>query len=59
MAGKTGTAESPPGEPHAWFAAYAPADSPRIAVVVMVEHVGEGSTFAAPIARRIFDKYLQ
>jgi len=58
VAGKTGTAESPPGEPHAWFAAYAPADSPRIAVVVMLEHVGEGSVFAAPIARRIFDRYF-
>jgi penicillin-binding protein 2 len=58
VAGKTGTAESPPGEPHAWFAAYAPADSPRIAVVVMIEHVGEGSTFAAPIVRRIFDHFF-
>jgi penicillin-binding protein 2 len=58
VAGKTGTAESPPGEPHAWFAAYAPADSPKIAVVVMLEHTGEGSTFAAPIVRRIFDRYF-
>jgi penicillin-binding protein 2 len=58
VAGKTGTAESPPGEPHAWFAAYAPADNPKIAVVVMIEHIGEGSAFAAPIARRIFEKYF-
>lgn len=58
VAGKTGTAESPPGEPHAWFAAYAPADNPRISVVVMVEHSGEGSSVAAPIARKIFEKYL-
>ena len=58
VAGKTGTAESPPGEPHAWFAAYAPADNPKIAVVVMIEHIGEGSTYAAPIARQIFEKYF-
>ena len=58
VAGKTGTAESPPGEPHAWFAAYAPADNPKIAVVVMIEHIGEGSAFAAPIARQIFEKYF-
>ncbi|MEP7198525.1 MAG: penicillin-binding protein 2 [Chloroflexota bacterium] len=58
VAGKTGTAESPPGEPHAWFAAYAPADAPRVAVVVLVEHGGEGSSVAAPIARRIFEKYF-
>lgn len=58
VAGKTGTAEAPPGLPHAWFAAYAPADSPKVAVVVMVEHSGEGSSIAAPIARRIFEKYF-
>ena len=58
VAGKTGTAESPPGEPHAWFAAYAPADDPRIAVVVMIEHSGEGSVVAAPIVRKILEKYL-
>ncbi len=58
VAGKTGTAESPPGEPHAWFAAYAPADNPKIAVVVMIEHGGEGSQAAAPIARKIFEHYF-
>ena len=58
VAGKTGTAESPPGEPHAWFAAYAPADDPKIAVVVMIEHSGEGSIVAAPIVRKILEKYL-
>ncbi len=58
VAGKTGTAQSPPGEAHAWFAAYAPADNAKIAVVVMIEHGGEGSSTAAPIARRIFDKYF-
>ncbi len=58
-AGKTGTAEVlKEGEPHAWFAGYAPADQPRIAVVVFVEHGGEGSKVAFPIFRQIVEKYL-
>lgn len=54
--GKTGTSETV-GEPHAWFAAYAPADKPEIAVVVIVEHAHEGSYVAAPIVRRIIEEY--
>ncbi len=58
-AGKTGTAEVlKEGEPHSWFAGYAPADNPKIAVVVFSEHGGEGSTTAAPIFREIVDKYF-
>ncbi len=58
-AGKTGTAEvGKSGEPHAWFAGYAPADNPRIAMVVLVEHGGEGSKAAAPVFREIVDKYF-
>jgi penicillin-binding protein 2 len=58
-AGKTGTAEVfKTGEPHSWFAGYAPADNPKIAVVVFSEHGGEGSTTAAPIFREIVDKYF-
>jgi penicillin-binding protein 2 len=59
VAGKTGTAEIlKTGEPHSWFAAYAPADNPKIAVVVIAEHGGEGSTTAAPIVREIVEKYF-
>lgn len=59
VAGKTGTAEVfKDGEPHSWFAAYAPAENPRIAVVVIGEHGGEGSKTAAPIVREIVDKYF-
>ena len=43
---------------HALFVAYAPADKPRIAVAVIVENGGHGSSVAAPIARRIMDAYL-
>lgn len=68
VAGKTGTAEAPPNGPHAWFAGYAPAapytrpdgaliNEPEIAIVVMVEHAGEGSEVAAPIFRRIVELY--
>ncbi|MGE5264523.1 MAG: penicillin-binding protein 2 [Acidobacteriota bacterium] len=58
-AGKTGTAEVlKEGEPHSWFAGYAPADNPKIAVVVLAEHGGEGSKTAAPIFREIVEKYL-
>jgi len=59
VAGKTGTAEAPGPDPlpHSWFAAYAPAGDPEIAVVVMVEHVGEGSTFAAPLTRQVIEAY--
>ena len=71
VAGKTGTAEapaSPTGFPHSWFAGYAPAapytaadgtaiTEPEIAVVVMIEHAGEGSTYAAPLFRRIVELY--
>ena len=57
VAGKTGTAESGQEEPHAWFAAYAPADAPEIAVVAIVEHSGEGSSFAAPLVRKVVEAY--
>ena len=43
---------------HALFISYAPADAPRIAVAVIVENGGHGSSVAAPIARRIMDAYL-
>ncbi len=59
ICGKTGTAESGSGLPHAWFAAYAgkTADDPEIAIAVVVEKSNEGSYIAAPIARRIVELY--
>ncbi len=72
MAGKTGTAQvvgdkhtkgigAIPKEwqDHAWFIAYAPADDPEIAVAVLVEHGGHGGSAAAPIAKRIIERYLK
>lgn len=59
IAGKTGTAETGVGQyPHAWFVCFAPAEHPRIAVTLIVEHGGEGSTVAAPLARQILEAAL-
>jgi len=59
VAGKTGTAESggPESIPHSWFAAYAPAGDPEIAIAVIVERAGEGSTVAAPMTRQVVEAY--
>ena len=72
VAGKTGTAqvitqevrtasEELPFEQrdHAWFASFAPADDPRIVVVVFVEHGGAGSRGAAPLAKPIYEAFLE
>jgi peptidoglycan glycosyltransferase len=54
VAAKTGTAENVPGQAtHAWFISFAPADHPRVAVAVIVEHGGVGGAVAAPIAKQV------
>lgn len=72
IAGKTGTAqvinygeERPDSEDlpeeirdHSLFIAFAPAEAPKIALAIIVEHGGHGSTKAAPIARELLDTYL-
>jgi penicillin-binding protein 2 len=58
-AGKTGTAQNPHGEDHAWFVGYAPADTPKVAVAVLVENAGFGGTIAAPIAGYVMERYLK
>jgi penicillin-binding protein 2 len=74
VAGKTGTAqvvtlaagrrlkesEMPYEErDHAWFAAFAPADKPEIAVVVLNEHGGHGGAQAAPAAMEVIKEYFR
>jgi len=71
--GKTGTAEVKkhhkdggekdldrwnPNASHAWFAGWAPAEDPEIAIVVLAEHGGGGGAVAWPIARQIIDGYF-
>jgi peptidoglycan glycosyltransferase len=65
VAGKTGTAQSAPGQPpHAWFTSFASVGDRNIAVAVVVEDGGKlgdeafGGTVAAPIARQVMEAYL-
>lgn len=58
-AGKSGTAEAPPGESHAWFGAYAPYDNPEIVVVAFAEHSGGGGgKTAGPIVAKVLNAYF-
>lgn len=64
VAGKTGTAQNPGGDPHAWFVSFAPAEQPTIAVAVVVLNGGDlgseatGGAIAAPIARTVMEEAL-
>jgi peptidoglycan glycosyltransferase len=64
VAGKTGTAQNPGGDPHAWFVSFAPAEQPTIAVAVVVLNGGDlgseatGGAVAAPIARTVMEEAL-
>jgi peptidoglycan glycosyltransferase len=59
VAGKTGTAGMADGSglTHAWFAGFAPADSPEVAIVVLL-HRGTGTRDAAPLAGEILRQYF-
>lgn len=58
LCGKTGTAQNPHGKNHSIFICFAPKDHPKIAISVVVENAGWGSTWAAPIASLMIEKYL-
>jgi penicillin-binding protein 2 len=58
IAGKTGTAENPSGEDHAIFFCFAPFDAPKIALCLIIERGGHGGVVAAPVAKRIVERYL-
>ena len=60
VAGKTGTAQVGDDKPdHAWFAGYVPADRPRYAFAVFLEHGGSGSKAAAPLARQVIMSMIE
>lgn len=73
VAGKTGTAQviemkgaylksehlSYFNRDHAWFVAYAPIEKPQVAIAVLVEHGGHGGDAAAPLAKKVFEKYME
>jgi cell division protein FtsI/penicillin-binding protein 2 len=59
VAGKTGTAQNPHGEDHAWFIGFAPFEDPQIAFCIFVENGGGGGAVAAPIARGIIALLLK
>ncbi len=58
MCGKTGTVQNPFGYDHSVFIAFAPKDNPKIAICVIVENGGYGTTWAAPMATFIMEKYI-
>ncbi|MFN3705750.1 MAG: penicillin-binding transpeptidase domain-containing protein [Thermoflexales bacterium] len=58
VAGKSGTAQAGgDAKPFAWFTAYAPAEQPEIVVTVLLENIGEGSNYAAPLVRQVVEAY--
>jgi penicillin-binding protein 2 len=63
VCGKTGTVENYIGlekqKSHAFFAAFAPRDNPKIAIAVICENAGFGATSAAPIASLMIEQYLK
>jgi peptidoglycan glycosyltransferase len=65
VAGKTGTAQNGADDPYTlWFTGFAPADSPKVAVAVLVEdgggrgRTGSGNTLAAPVAKKVIEAVL-
>ncbi|MFM2314311.1 MAG: hypothetical protein RLZZ04_3587 [Cyanobacteriota bacterium] len=59
-AGKSGTAQAPPGDSHTWFGAYAPYEKPEIVVVAFLEHSGGGGgSKAAPLVRQVMETYFK
>jgi penicillin-binding protein 2 len=72
IAGKTGTAQvvemkgayvkseqlSYFNRDHAWFVAYAPIENPQVAIAVLIEHGGHGGEAAAPVAKKVFETFI-
>ena len=73
IAGKTGTAQVVEmkggyvkteqlayfNRDHAWFVSYAPVQDPQVAIAVLIEHGGHGGDAAAPMAKKVFEKFVE
>jgi len=55
VAGKTGTAQAPPGQPHAWFVGFFPCDQPKYVICVLLDHGGPGY-YSCVIAKKIIEE---
>ena len=59
VAGKTGTAQfGSENKTHAWFVSFAPYENPKIALAILVEGGGEGSSSAVPVTKEIYEWYF-
>jgi len=56
--GKTGTAENPHGDNHAWFVGWAEYLNEKYSIVVLLENGGSGGAVAAPLARKVFTEII-
>jgi len=59
MCGKTGTVQNSRGKDHAFFVGFAPRENPKIAIAIVVENAGFGSTYAAPLFSLMAELYLK
>jgi len=59
ICGKTGTAQNPPFPDHSIFICFAPAEKPKIAMLVFIENGGFGATWAVPMASMLLEQYLK
>ncbi len=57
--GKTGTAENPHGDNHAWFTGWAEYADEKYSIVILLENAGSGGSVAAPIARLVFEEIIK
>ncbi|MBT4927338.1 penicillin-binding protein 2 [bacterium] len=57
--GKTGTAENPHGENHAWFVGWADYNKEKYSIVILLENAGSGGAVAAPMAKKVFEKIIE
>jgi len=59
MCGKTGTVQNSRGKDHSIFVGFAPRENPKIAIAVVVENAGFGSTYAAPVFSLLVEQYIK